>query len=169
MTETDDASPTQPVFELFDDRAAYQQAVDRLLTQPGRELRLFDPDLVALDLGSPQRIARLQRFLLASRVRRLYIAVHETDALTRGLPRMMVLLKLFSHAIHVHRTQEDIRELPDAFLLLDSAHFVRRPAATRFRGVLCLHDENEASAMRARFEEIWAASYPAVSATTIGL
>jgi hypothetical protein len=46
---------------------------------------------------------------------------------------------------------------------------VRRPVARFFRGALGLGDENEALAMRSRFLEIWAASYPAVSSTTVGL
>ena len=35
----DDAS-----YERFDSAAGFQDAVDRLLAQPGRELRVFDPD-----------------------------------------------------------------------------------------------------------------------------
>jgi hypothetical protein len=38
-----------------------------------------------------------------------------------------------------------------------------------FRGAIGLGDETEGLAMRGRFLEIWAASYPAVSSTTAGL
>jgi hypothetical protein len=48
-------------------------------------------------------------------------------------------------------------------------HYVRRPVATLFRGAMGLGDENEGQALRGRFGEIWAASYPAVSSTTVGL
>jgi hypothetical protein len=41
--------------------------------------------------------------------------------------------------------------------------------AEHFRGALGLHDETEALGMRSRFTEIWAASYPGVSSTTVGL
>jgi hypothetical protein len=54
-------------------------------------------------------------------------------------------------------------------MVLDSAHYLRRPVAAFFRGAIGLADENEALAMHGRFSEIWAASYPAVSSTTIGL
>jgi hypothetical protein len=57
----------------------------------------------------------------------------------------------------------------DAFLLLDAMHYVRRPVASLFRGAMGLGDENEGQALRGRFGEIWAASYPAVSSTTVGL
>jgi hypothetical protein len=158
-----------PIYERFDTNQGFQAAVERLLEQPGRELRVFDPDGTALRLNDALRVQRLERFLLASRTRRLYLVVHGTDHLTRQCPRLMGLLRRFSHAIQIHRTQEEIREVQDAFLLLDSMHYVRRPVATLFRGSIGLGDENEGQALRGRFGEIWAASFPAVSSTTIGL
>jgi hypothetical protein len=95
--------------------------------------------------------------------------VHGTDHLTRHCPRLVGLLRRFSHAVQINRTQEEIREVQDAFLLLDSVHYVRRPVATLFRGSIGLGDENEGQALRGRFGEIWVASDPAVSSTTIGL
>jgi hypothetical protein len=156
-------------YTRFGDNAGFQAAVDRILEQPGRELRVFDPDLAALRLNDPQRIERLERFLQASRTRRIYIVVHNTDHVTRRCPRMMSLIARFSHAIQVHRTHEEIRELQDSFMVLDSMHYVRRPVAQFFRGAIGLGDEPEGLAMRGRFMEIWAASYPAVSGTTVGL
>jgi hypothetical protein len=81
----------------------------------------------------------------------------------------MTLVARFSHAIQINRTHDEIRELQDAFLVLDSVHYLRRPVAQFFRGALGLGDETEGLAMRGRFNEIWSASYPAVSGTTVGL
>jgi hypothetical protein len=156
-------------YERFDTNAGFQAAVTRLLAQPGRELRMFDPDGAALRLNDSGRIGELERFLLASRTRRLYLVLHETDHLTRQCPRMMSLLTRFAHAVQVNRTHEQIRELQDAFLVLDSQHYVRRPVASFYRGAMGLGDDTEGLAMRQRFMEIWEASYPAVSATTAGL
>lgn len=158
-----------PIYERFDTNEGFQACVERLLEQPGRELRVFDPDGAALRLNDPGRIERLERFLIGSRTRRLYLVVHATDHLTRHCPRLMTLLRRFSHAMQIHRTQEEIREVQDAFLVLDVVNYVRRPVAALFRGSMGLGDENEGQALRGRFGEIWAASYPAVSSTTIGL
>jgi hypothetical protein len=157
------------VYERFDSNAGFQAAIDRLLEQPGRELRIFDPDLSALRVNEPSRIERLERFLQASRTRRLYVVVHNPGHIMRQCPRMMSLVARYAHAIQVNRTHEEIRELQDAFLVLDSMHYVRRPVAQFFRGAIGLGDETEGLAMRGRFMEIWAASYPAVSGTTVGL
>ena len=168
MTSVNDAPP-QPQYEQFEDEETFQQAVDRLLEQPGRELRVFDPDLSGLRLNLPDRISRLQRFLTVSRTRRIYIAIHDTDYVTKYCPRLRDLLTRYAHAIQIQQTDEEIRLLQDAFLVLDANHYVRRPVARFWRGAIGIGDESEALSMRARFFEIWAASYPAVSPTTLGL
>ena len=167
MTETKDAP--KPEYLRFEGETAFQEAVDRLLEQPGRELRIFDPDLAALRVNSPARIAQLERFLRASRTRRIQIVVHRTEHLTRHCPRMLALLKLFNHMIQINQSHEEIRSLQDAFIVLDAAHYLRRPVADQYRGALGLNDETEALGMRARFLEIWAASFPGVASTTVGL
>ena len=159
----------EATYDRFDNSAGFQGAIERLLAQPGRELRIFDPDGASLRLNDPARIAQLETFMSASRTRRMYMVVHQTDHILRQCPRLLGLLARFSHAMQVHRTHEHIRELQDAFLVLDSVHYVRRPVAASARGAIGLRDEAEALAMRSRFNEIWTASYPAVSSTTVGL
>jgi len=167
MTDGGGDNPIQ--YTTFDSEAGFQEAVDRLLGEAGRELRIFDPDAEALKLNAPARIERLEGFLRASRTRRVFLVLHDPSHLTKHCPRMMGLLARYSHAIEVRRTHEEIRELQDAFLVLDASHYVRRPVARFFRGGFGLNDQNEGQAMRGRFVEIWSASFPAVSPTTLGL
>ena len=170
MTEIDNTPAGAPhEYTRFDTDADYQAAIDRLLEQDGRELRVFDPDLSALKLKSPARIEKLRGFLAASRTRRIHIVVHDPAHVTRFCPRMMNLLTLYNHAIQINRTGEEIRELQDSFMVLDKNHYVRRPVARFFRGGAGINDETEALVMRSRFQEIWNASMPAVSSTTTGL
>jgi len=159
----------QAEYAQFESEADFQQALDRLLAAPGRELRIFDPDLQALRLNAAQRVEQLRLFLAASRTRRIYIAVHDPGHVTRYCPRMMALLARFAHAIQINCTHEEIRNIQDSFLVLDQAHYLRRPVAQLYRGALGLHDETEALVMRARFTEIWSASFPGVAGTTLGL
>lgn len=159
----------KPQYERFDTEAAWHQAIDTLVGLEGRELRIFDPDLTSLRLNSPERIERFETFLQASRTRRIYIACHDAEHLARRCPRMMGLLARFAHAIQVNRTHEEIQGIQDSFLVLDANHYARRPVATYYRGAIGLNDETEALPMRSRFLEIWAASFPGVSSTTVGL
>jgi hypothetical protein len=159
----------EATYERFDTNAGFQTALERLLAQPGRELRIFDPDGAALRLNDPARIALLEAFLGASRTRRIYMVVHDTEHITRQCPRLLGLLARFSHMMQINRTHEHIRELQDAFLVLDSQHYVRRSVAAFYRGAAGFGDETEALGMRQRFMEIWEASFPGISSTTAGL
>lgn len=158
-----------PEYRAFSGDAEFQAAVDQLLVQEGRELRIFEPDGSALRLNSAARLAQLEAFLRASRTRRIQMVLHDTEHVTRHCPRMMGLLKRFNHAMQINRTDDQIRSLQDAFLVLDAVHYVRRPVASRTRGAIGLNDENEGLAMRSRFLEIWSASFPGVASTTVGL
>ena len=169
------AGPQAPAAEAatqysrFDTGADFQQAIELLLDQPGRELRIFDPDMQMFRFNSPERIARLEHFLQASRTRRLYLVVHDTGPIVRSCPRLLQLLARFNHAIQINQTDESIRQLQDSFAVLDDRHYLRRPVARFFRGAIGINDETEARVMRSRFMEIWAASFPGVSSTTAGL
>jgi len=163
-----EAAP-QTEYLQFETEADFQRAADRLLAAPGRELRIFDPDLATLKLNTPARIELLRQFLNASRTRRIYIALHDPAHLQRDCPRMMQLLARYSHAVQINCTHEEIRSIQDSFLVIDQDHYLRRPVAQLFRGALGLYDQTEALAMRGRFMEIWAASFPGVSASTLGL
>src|SRR5262249_61131508 len=116
----------------------------------GRDGRIFDPDGAGLRLNDAARLARLEGFLRASRTRRLYMVLHEPQHLQRECPRMMSLLGRYSHAIQINRTHEEIRELQDAFLVLDSIDYVRRPVAARWRGAPRPRAETAARATPAR-------------------
>jgi len=85
------------IYERFDTNAGFQAALERLVDQPGRELRVFDPDGTALKLNDSSRVARLEGFLQVSRTRRIYMVVHNTEHLTRQCPRMMSLLARYAH------------------------------------------------------------------------
>lgn len=159
----------QPARRVITVRSEYLAAFDDLVAHVRRELRIFDPDLVQLELNAPDRVENLRRFLIANRDNRLYMAVHDPDHLARHMPRMMDLLAQIGGKIAVHRTEGDAARVQDCFVLFDAEHVIRRPVAIQSRGVVLTDDQKEAHAMRERFDEIWQSSVPAVSATKLGL
>jgi len=159
----------QPERRVITTRGDYLAAFDDLVAAARKELRIFDPDLSQLELNTPTRIERLRQFLLASRENRLFIALHDTDHVTRAAPRVMNLLAQFSASIAVHRTEGDAARVQDCFVLADAEHLIRRPVAAQPRGVVVANDLKECQVMRERFDEIWQSSVPAVSATKLGL
>ena len=152
----------------FTGRKDFEAYVDEVIALAQHELRVFDQRLEA-DFNSSARHDALRRFLLASRRNRLRIVVHDVASIERNCPRMMQLLRNFSHAMAIHQTQPQAKGVYDPFVIADEAHSVRRFHFDDLRGLFARNDPIEAHTLVERFEEIWEASTPAVSATTLGL
>jgi hypothetical protein len=158
-----------PQRTLLATRREYLEGLERLLGLVQRELRIFDPDLSELDLNAAPRIARLRGFLQASRTRRLYIAVHDTDFVTRRSPRVLALLGSYPRQMFVHQTEGEALKAQDCFVLADDRHLLRRSVAAQARGVLVIGDPRDCGSIRDRFQEIWESSAPTVSPSVTGL
>ena len=159
----------QPRRTILSSRSEYLAAFDELVAVTRRELRVFDPDCVQLELNVPGRHEQLRQFLLASRDNRLFVAVHDPEHLKRHCPRMLRLVAEFSATISIHQTEGEATQAQDCFVLADMEHFVRRAVAVQPRGVYCVNEYKDARSIRERYDEIWECSVPAISATTLGL
>jgi hypothetical protein len=148
--------------------AAYESALDELIANATGTVRIFDRAL-ARSFNSPQRYDLLRDLLLSRRTNRVYVALHETSNIVRDCPRLIMLLKQFSHGLFIHQTLPAARGVYDPFAVADDARFVHRFHYADVRGVATVGDVAATQLLMKRFEEIWQASAPAVSATTIGL
>ncbi|HKW39433.1 MAG TPA: hypothetical protein VJO54_16665 [Burkholderiales bacterium] len=167
MTESPaDAAPERALLQL---RGDYQAGFCRILGLVRRELRVFDPDLSELDMNSAERAETLSRFLRGGANRRVFIALHDVDYVSKRCPRLIALLGIYASSIFIHQTMGDAAKVQDCFVLADGEHLVRRPVTAQPRGVLVIGDPKECQPMRERFDEIWESSVPAVSANTTGL
>ena len=146
----------------------YEAALDTLLARPQRMLRLFDRHL-GTGFNSSLRYDLLRSFLLRSRANRLYIVLHETAGLARDCPRMIALLRQFSDSVSIHETEPQAKGVYDPIALADERDYLHRFHYDDTRALLALDDPQGANGMLQRFHEIWEASVPAVSATTLGL
>ena len=150
-------------------KADFAAALTEVTSLATRTLRIFDPTVAEFGFNSPQREEQLNNFLRASRMNRLMIAVHDPQVITLSSPRLLRLLRQFSHAIAIHRTHDAIRNIEDALVIADDLHYIRKPHFERTRGVVTLHEPVETREWLNRFNAIWEQSTPSVSATTIGL
>jgi hypothetical protein len=163
------AEPPAPQRRLLSGRADFANALNDVINKATRTLRMFDPTVQEFGLNSPQREEQLRSFLLASRNSKLLIAVHDPQHITIACPRLMRLLRQFSHAITIHRTNDTIRNIEDVLVIADDLHCLRKPHAERPNGAVYFDDPVETRGWNNRFNEIWEQSTPSVSATTIGL
>ena len=158
----------EPQHRTLDGIQDYEAAIDVVLARPQRTLRIFDRQLSA-SYNSLHRHELLRAFLLRSRANRLYVVVHDAGNLARDCPRILSLLRQFSHAVTVHETEGQGKRACDPIALADERDYLHRFHYDQPRALLALDDAHGAHGLLERFQEIWEASVPAVSATTIGL
>jgi hypothetical protein len=147
---------------------AYEEALDELLANATSTVRIFDR-VLGKGFNSPRRYDLLRELLLANRTNRVYVALHETANIVRDCPRLITLLKQFSHGLFIYQTLPAARRVYDPFAVADDTRFVHRFHHADVRGVATVGDVAATQLLMKRFDEIWQASAPAVSATTIGL
>lgn len=155
-------------YRRFEGMREYEELIDGLIPQTQRAIRVFDRSL-ARAWNSAQRCEALRQFLLASRLNRLYIVVHEAEPIEREYPRMVDLVRQFSAAVRIHATLNQAKHVYDPFVVFDASHYVHR---FHYRYLRAAHGTNDvigAQQLLDRYAEIWDASALAVSAGTSGL
>lgn len=157
-----------PTHTRLEGNADYEAALDSVIARATRRLRLFERSL-GRSFNSPRRTDSLRAFLLASRRNRLTIVLHDVDNVTCDCPRLICLLRQFSHAISIHQTLSEARAVYDPIAIADELHYLHRFHYDGTRGLLAIDDPHGARRFVERFEEILEASVPTVFATTLGL
>lgn len=145
------------------------EAIDRVIAAATRQLAIFDDRLEHRGYENPARIEAMRQLLLAGRMHRIRIALHEPEVLQRSQPRLLALLREFPAAIEIHRTVGEARNAHDPFVIADDHSAWHRLHQDHPRSVVALHSPPDVHGLVNRFAEIWELTEPAVSATTLGL
>ena len=111
---------TAPQQEKFDSQAGYEAAIDAVIAKAKKRIRIFDKQ-ASPAFNSVNRYELLRNFLRASRDNRLYIVLHDAGFLTANCPRIMLLLRHFSHGIAIHETQQHAKHVQ--LMLIRSLRF----------------------------------------------
>ena len=171
MTDTNLVAPAnpEPSYRRISGVAESQEAIDQVIATVRTTLKLFDVSLTGRGFNSPARIEALKQFLVAGRVHRLLIALHEPETVERDCPRLVNLLRQFPLAIEIHRTLDEARKAMDPFLVADDHSVWHQLHVQQPRAIVALNSPPDATPIAQRFADIWELSEPAVSATTPGL
>lgn len=165
----DDDALQIPASGRFTTSAEYRLAIDELVRRGRRTIRVFDRNLDGAGFNAADRFEVLRGFLLQSPDNRLQFVLHDVGPVQRDCPRLLLLLRQFSHAVSIHQTSQEARGVYDGIMIADDAHYVHRFHFDHLRGEWVLNDIARTQGLLRRFEEIWSASAPAVAATTLGL
>lgn len=149
--------------------AEIAEGIDALIDRAQARLRVFDTDLAQGGWGGPGRAERLTAFLRRSPHARVEIIVHDTRTIEQACPRLLLLLKAWSHAMTVYRTGPDARHAMNPLVIADDRHHLHRYHADHPRATLAFDAPLATQPLAARFDEIWATGEPGLSATTLGL
>lgn len=149
--------------------AEYVAALDTLTEKAQRNLFVFDRNFLESGFNSVTRYDLLRRFLLSNPVNRLHLLTHNARAATQDCPRLIMLLRQFSHSMHIYQTPPHLLHLSEPFTIADELHYARRFHFDDPRGLLAVNEPDTARAFKSQFEEMWAHSRPGVTATTLGL
>lgn len=154
---------------MMDGEKEYAVAIEEVIDRAERTLHIFDIDLAAGGYNTVQRFEAIRDFLVRSRMGSLVVVLHETAYLERHCPRLINLLKLYSHRISILKTHEHGRVASDPFVIADEAHYVHRFHVEGAQALLAFEDHAGARALEERFQQLMGTASPAVSATTLGL
>ena len=149
--------------------ADYIAALDTVCASAQHTLSIFENNYEDIGFNSEARFDILRRFLLASSNNRLNLLAHDTQHLIRYCPRMMMLMREFSHSMSIYQTPQHMLNVTEPFAVADNAHYVRRYHFDDTRGLLAKNDPEGARLLNSRFHEMWASSHSAASATQLGL
>ncbi len=153
----------------FDGVADYVAALDRVCAAAQQSLFIFEKDFSDIGFNSEARYDTLHHFLLSSSNSSLRLLAHDAQHLVRYCPRMMMLLREFSHRMAIYQTPAHLLNVAEPFAVADKQHYVRRYHFDDTRGLLALNDPQGARELHARFEEMWQSSHPGATPTRLGL
>lgn len=147
----------------------YIAALDTLCEMAQHGLFVFEKNFEGAGFNSEGRYSSLRRLLLCSPTHHLHLLAHDTRPIAQHCPRLVILLRQFSHNMHIRQTPPHLLHLTEPFAVADELHYVRRFHFDDPRGILAQNDAEGALALKSSFSEMWASSRPALSATATGL
>jgi len=155
-------------YRRFESLREYDAIIDDLIPQTQSIIRVFDRSLSRV-WNASRRYEALRQFLLASRLNRLLIVVHDAEPIERECPRVVDLVRQFSAAVRIHETLNLAREVYDPFVVFDANHYLHRFHYRFLRAAQGTNDLVGTQQLLDRYAEIWDASALAVSAGASGL
>ncbi|MCD2515840.1 hypothetical protein LQ564_05865 [Massilia sp. G4R7] len=157
----------EPSSTRFDTRTEFATHLQACLQAAEHSLDLFDPDFAVFPLGSSDFDTLLRAFLARGGVLRL--AMHSPAHIERHYPRLLRLLRDYSHLVECRVTPKALHNLTDSFCIADDRHVLRRFHSDHMRGEMAFDTPASVDIPRQRFDAIWAESRPALQPTITGL
>lgn len=146
--------------EEFLTMADYATALDTVCAGAKHNLLVFEKDFSNIGFNDIGRTEILRTFLLSSPQNKLQLLAHDTRPISQYCPRLMTLLRQFSHSMSIFQTPKHLQHISEPFAVADASAYVRRFHFDHSRGMLALNDPSQARMLKSKFDEMWQASHP---------
>lgn len=153
----------------FETPAEFRAAFDTLLASTPRQLRVYDHDLGLFEIDQQPRHTSLRALCVAGSGRRIELLLDDIGRVARAHPRLMQLLRDFSHVIEIRQADPDAPRPDQAFVLADRHGVLIRADKAAVHGMLHTDDPARAIPLLQSFDGMWQRAPASVSATTLGL
>ena len=150
--------------------ADYQTALDALIAEAQWRLRFYDATLEKGGFNATVRYERMRTFCLGGGgQRRIEILLDEPAHVQTQCPRLMSLLRDFSHVVEIRQTESDSERPAYGFALADRSAWLKRFEKDALPGQWGRDDTAGAVMLHQEFEQLWQRAIPNVSSSTLGL
>lgn len=153
----------------LDTPSELRAAFDTLLAGCHRAVRLYDHDPGLFDLDDVTRHAALRAFCVSGGGRRIELLLDEIERVPRTHPRLMQLVRDFSHVLEIRQADPHAPRPDQAFVLADHHGVLLRADKAALHGTLHVDNPAEAAPLHQSFEGMWQRAPARVCATTLGL
>ena len=155
--------------ELITTWTEHDVALQKILLQATRTLRVFDQDLLLLNFERRDNADSLRRFLAADRNNSLRIVLKNAEPLRRDSPRLMTLLATYPQQMSILECPPHLASANAALCLADDRHALVRFNKDHARSRIIIDDAQECTPYGNQFEAILREGGEPVSTTTLGL
>ena len=165
----DPAAGPAPRHDVIATASAYRAAIDELIEIARSKLQVFDIDLSEGGWDGAARADHLAAFLRRMPNAHFDLIVHDTRWIEQSCPRLLMLLKGYSHAMTLYRTGPGARSAMNPLVIADGRHFLHRFHVDHPRAALGIEQPQDAQPLAARFDEIWVTGEPGLGGSVLGL
>lgn len=153
---------------LFGERN-YEAALNLIISYAQNELVIFDADFSRGGYNSLKRYELLNQFLAKSNKNKLNIVLLDADYLMQNCPRLLGLLKNYSHLMTIYKTNQAAKIAQDCFIIADQQHVLRRFNKDQARFKFNVDDKILATQINERFSELLAETTEKIASYPLGL
>lgn len=153
----------------FNTPAEYSDALDKLMGQASRGIRIYDWDLSDGAYEQPARIRLLNDFCKHGNGKLIRILLADDAWLTRHAGQLMHLLSVWGHVMEIRVRDSEPPPAQDCFVLVDDHGVLKRFDKDDTKGVMRLDARGDVVDLGIRFDSEWEHAPGRVSPRTLGL